>query len=79
MYGGYGDEVVFYQEKELGDSSILVNDANNLNINGEDEALYLYKRMKLGVSPLKFSYIPTPNGAFGHGIFRRICKIKFLL
>lgn len=72
-----GTKSYFYREKELGDSSILVNDANNLNINGEDEA-YTYIRDEVGVSPLKFGYIHCTNELFGHGIIQKdLPKLSF--
>ena len=71
-----GTKSYFYREKELGDSSILVNDANNLNINGEDEA-YTYIRDEVGVSPLKFGYIPAQMSFLGMEYSEGFAKLSF--
>ena len=52
-----GTKSYFYREKKLGEKNVLVNDANKMNINGEDEAYQLIEK-NLEFRPLKLGYIP---------------------
>ena len=61
MYGGYGDEVVFFIGRRSwgdGQQTVFVNDFYKGDVNGEEEAYNLIEK-ELGIQPLKLGYIPS--------------------